>query len=390
MGAPESSPTRTPPRSRRRYWLGLAAGGLLGLVALEGALRVLLFRDVGWLEPVAARFRNELHYAFPMEDDCWKLRARFAADRGERAHPYRDELLGWTNEDIEPGTLRHRREPPEDGRQLVLLYGNSFARSQTERAEAWEGLLERSELGASHLLLNFGVGGYGLDQIHLLLATTVDRYLARDPLVIFAILVDDSLDRAALALRNYPKPRFELAGDELVVHPVGTRTAAEFMAGEPLAVRSYAWRFLLHGSGLVPEGARRWLRGLDMEEHQALCRRILSATQDLLAARGVRHFVFLFHADGALAAPGPFGWQEPLLYQTLRELELPFVSSKRALLEHMTATGRAPREYFTASRHYTPAANAATFPALLRGIRGEFEPTDGYLPGAPGLEAGGL
>ena len=122
---------------------------------------------------------------------------------------------------------------------------------------------------------------------------------------------------------------------------------------------------------------------MDLGPHEALCRRILAETRRLLVERRLRHFVLLFHADAALAADGPYGWQEPFLYSTLRELDLSFVSSKRALLEDMADSGRPLRDYFETSRHYTALAYAATFPALARGIRGEFEPPEGYLPGRP-------
>jgi len=370
-------------RSRRRILVrGLLALVFFGL-ALEGSLRWLLFGNPGVLAPIAARFRNELRYTSSMEDDCWKLRALWEGKALSGPHLFRDEHLGWTNEDIEPGTLRHRGEPAEDGRELVLLYGNSFARGTRESDESWGKMLERSELGATHVLLNFGVGGYGLDQIHLLLAATIDRYVERNPLVILAILVDDSLDRSALALRNFPKPRFELVASELVLHPARTRSAAEFLASEPLGIRSYLWRFALHGSGLVPDALVQRVRGPDLEAHQALCRRLLVETKRLLEERGLRHFVLLFHADGGLAARGPYGWQEPFLYSTLRELELPFVSSKRALREDMALNGTPARAYFSPSRHYTTRAHVATFPALARGIRRQFEPRDGYLPDRP-------
>ena len=369
-------------RNLLRFGLLLA----VSLLALEGTLRYLLFGRQPWVVRAAAPLRKELCYtSASSEDDCWKLRALFGGENALREHRYRDELLGWTNEEIEPGSYRHAAEPPPDGRRLVLLYGDSFARCPTSRAEAWEGLLAGSELGSSHVLLNYGVGGYGLDQIHLLLAATLDRYVERDPLVIVGILVDDDLDRTLLSLRNSPKPRFELAGDELVLHSPRTRSAAEFIAENPLGIRSYSWRFLLYGSGLVPERFRGLITGEERarDESRALCRRILAEARRLLLERGLDHFVVLFHANGAMYEIGPYSWQEPFLYETLRELGFPFVSSKRALLEDMSATGRPWSAYFTESRHYDAEGHRAVFPALVRGIQGRFEPSEGYLPGAP-------
>ena len=93
----------------------------------------------------------------------------------------------------------------------MLLFGDSFCECATPPEECWQGLLERSPLGPRFALVNYGTGGYGLDQVLLLARRVLDRWRGRDPLVVVGILVDDDLDRDALALRNFPKPRFRLA-----------------------------------------------------------------------------------------------------------------------------------------------------------------------------------
>ena len=56
---------------------------------------------------------------------------------------------------------------------------------------------------------------------------------------------------------------------------------------------------------------------------------------------------------------------------------MPFVSSRRALSEHRAQTQTDASLYFTAKGrhrgHYTPLGNAAVFPAILRGIAGEYD-----------------
>jgi len=372
------------PRTRRKRLVRVALVLVATALLLEGGLRLLLFVDVAGCAALAARFRNEIHYADAYsDDDAWVLRARFRPEAAAREHPQRDARLGWTCEAIEPGTLRHLDPPAPAGERLVLLYGDSFARCMTPRADAWESLLERSPLGATHHLLNYGVGGYGLDQIELLLAATLEHHAAHRPLVIVGILVDDDLDRTVLALRNFPKPRYELVEGELVLHPPGARTAAEFAAAHPPGIVSYAWRHLLHAQ--APKRLRWALTGEEAlrDEKRALCHALLARIRQRLVALELEHFVVLFHAEKSMATDGPYAWQEPFLYQTLRELGLPFVSSKRALLEDIARTGLAPEAYLPLERHYDARGNAVVFTAFLRGLRGEFEPAEGYLPGAP-------
>ncbi|MEQ1894836.1 MAG: hypothetical protein ABL998_20025 [Planctomycetota bacterium] len=375
--------TRAPGARRKRLVLAAIVVAATGLL-FEGALRFLLFVDADWSAELARRYRHELFYADAYhEDDAWVLRARFHPERAGQAHPQFDATLGWTSEAIEPGTLRHVEEPGPEGERLVLLYGDSFARCLTGREDAWEGLLERSALGPSHQLLNYGVGGYGLDQIELLLDATIERHAARNPLVIVGILVDDDLDRPALALRNFPKPRYELVEGELVLHPPLARTPAEFAAAHPPTIRSYAWRHLLHF--YLPTRARWALTGekRQRDEKRALCRALLERIERRLTALALEHFVVLFHAEKSMAVDGPYSWQEPFLHATLRELGIPFVSSKRALLEDMASTGLAPEAYLPLEHHYDARGNKVVFRAFERGLAGEFEPANGYLPGAP-------
>lgn len=375
--------TPAPGKRRKRLLLVVLVAAATALL-LEGALRYLLFVDADWSARLAQRYRHELFYADAhAEVDAWVLRARFQPEQAAREHPYFDARLGWTSEAIEPGTLRHEGEPGPADERLVLLYGDSFARCLTNREAAWEGLLERSAFGPTHHLLNYGVGGYGLDQIELLLDATIERHAARDPLVLVGILVDDDLDRTVLALRNFPKPRYELVEHELVLHPPETRTPAEFVASHPPTIRSYAWRHFLHA--YLPVRVRWALTGEEARRDgkRALCRALLERIHRRLTALRLEHVVLLFHAESSMAVDGPYSWQEPFLYATLRELGIPFVSSKRALLEDIAVTGLAPEAYLPLERHYDARGNAVVFRAFERALAGEFEPADGYLPGAP-------
>jgi hypothetical protein len=373
--------TSTPGTRRKRLVLVVLAGLAAGLFG-EGALRALLFVDA--LSGPAAGLRNELNFADAYSDDeAWALRALFRPQLAAAPHPHAHARLGWVSEALEPGSLRHVDEPVPAEERPVLLYGDSFARCLTERTDAWEGLLERSPLGPTHQLLNFGVGGYGLDQIELLLDATLERHAHRNPLVIVGILVEDDLDRTALALRNFPKPRYEVVDGELVLELPRAGSAADFAAQHPPAIRSYLWRLFLHRG--LPVRVRHALTGEEERRaaKRARCRLLLERMHARLTTLGLEHFVVLFHAEKAMATVGPYSWQEPFLYETLRELELPFVSSKRALLEDIAHTGLAPEAYLPLERHYDARGNAVVFRAFERGFAGEFEPPEGYLPGAP-------
>jgi hypothetical protein len=381
-------------RALRRLALACASVAL-GLLLLEGSLRFLLFSDSALAQRIGAPLRMASHYASLYSGrDFWKLEARFKrALPPDPRRPAYDERFGWLKPEIDPVTLRHADEARLGARRPVLLYGDSFAACMTPADECWQALMERSDLGAGHALLNYGVVGYGLDQMYLLLRATLDLYAERDPVVVIGILVDDDLDRCYLALRDLPKPWFTLDdGGELVLHPPLARTPLAHVALDPPGVTSYVWRALVTQSGLVkPWDVPAWTgEGDHVAVKQALATALFGALERELEARGIERFYLLFHSRRSATAPRPYLWQEPFLYAELERRALPFVSSKRALIEHVRRTKTSLTDLFiqdeTGPNHYDAEGNAVVFETLRAGLERRFEPY-AFLEGVPGASS---
>ena len=92
-------------------------------------------------------------------------------------------------------------------------------------------------------MLNYGVGGYGVDQTYLLMSSSVAQY--RNPVIVFSLLTED-LDRALLSVREGPKPRYVLDDGKLESRmiPIDRDPADSFARTNP-AIRSYLWRLAL-------------------------------------------------------------------------------------------------------------------------------------------------
>jgi hypothetical protein len=378
-------------RALRRLALACASVAL-GLLLLEGSLRFLLFSDSALALRIGAPLRVASHYAsLHSGRDFWKLEARFKrAQPPDPRRPAYDERFGWLKPEIDPVTLRHADAAGLGERRPVLLYGDSFAACMTPADACWQALLERSDLGARHALLNYGVVGYGLDQMYLLLRATLDLYAERDPVVVIGILVDDDLDRCYLALRDLPKPWFTLDdGGALELHPPLARTPLEHVALDPPGVTSYVWRALVTQSGLVkPWDVPAWIgEGDHVAVKQALAAALFGALEQELETRGIERFYLLFHSRRSATAPRPYLWQEPFLYAELERRALPFVSSKRALIEHVRRTGTSLTDLFiqdeTGPNHYDAEGNAVVFETLRAGLERRFEPY-AFLEGVPG------
>jgi len=363
---------------RRRLLLRLSLVALASALAFEVSLRALLFADFARDWPLAVSLREPQLFAHWSVDDLyWQLQLEFAGG-SRRPPPAHDPLLGWVSEKLQGAERLHRDADTVGERRPVLLFGDSYAACRVAPGGCFEDALERSALGRSHRLLNHGVGGYGLGQIALLFDATVEHFVDRDPLVVIGVLVDSDLDRAALSLRGWPKPRIERArggGWSFEPEPVAPSSPGTPGApGAPPFATSYAARLLLHGWRAVPAGVHDALcaeRELG-ERNRERCAAILAWVAEGLERRGLESFFLLFHRRGSLEDPAEAGWREPFLVAQLDALGLPWVSTRAPLLSHAAASGRSPSDYYGPDGHMNALGNETAFRALAQGLAGRF------------------
>lgn len=154
-----------------------------------------------------------------MHDAFWVLAGRWDTYCGKvspaRIHP----RLGWSQGPITDDnplglqTQTKERLTP-GGRPKILFYGDSYVDGQAS-PENWLPPLLQSHLDGRDVL-HLGVGGYGTDQMHLLLEATLPQ--VDPPECIIMGLEPFSFDRAGLGVRSYQKPKFSVdARGELVL-----------------------------------------------------------------------------------------------------------------------------------------------------------------------------
>ena len=338
-------------------------------------MRLLLFTEVPGTRNLAIRLRQPQNFAERWDPDYWKLAVTLRGFERQKPIPGFDPFLGWLGDDVARGSYAHRLEPAVGERRPILLYGDSFAHCATAREQCWEGLLQDSELGTDHALLNYGVGGFGLDQIHLMLRASIDRFTEQDPTVIVGILVEDDLDRSLLPFRGWAKPRLWVEDGTLTAPERLTGGTEAWLEENPPEVTSYAWRYLVHGTSLLPRGFRE-SKGEEREriaELRELTGALLASTRDELRARGIPWFVVIFHGPKVFQPPRGAQMREDILVGLLREHGIPYVSSRTYLRDHAEANGTFARDYFLENNHLNPLGNQVVFQAFLDGLAGRFE-----------------
>ena len=364
-----------PAGSARRTLVRLAIAAVVTLRLIEGAMRVLLFVDVPGLERWATRLRQPQNFFTQDEPGFWTTSVRFTPTERLKPVPNFDPVVGWTGSRVEPLTYEHDDEDLLLTRRPVLLYGDSFAECTTGPRECWQGLLQRSGRGRTHALLNYGVGGYGFDQTVLLMQRSLDRFADRDPIVIVSIFVDDDLNRILVPFRGWGKPRFGVRDGALVApEPVHEDLDDALDASAPF-VGSWVARYV---------GRRGWTapkRSMSPDARPAieeLTRLLLAETKRELEGRGHDWFVLLFQGASVLSANERNAvWQYGFLVEELRAQGIPFVSVRRELSARAATPGADGAALFEqkglAKGHYTALGNEVVFPAILRGIDGDFD-----------------
>jgi hypothetical protein len=367
--------TRVAEPSRKGRWrsialavgLGLASSAVLG----ELGLRYVLFGQGQWARSLGSSLRRAHYFGDSLsDDDCWTLQHLFADPATRLAVPHPDPLLGWTGTFVTPGSYAHVDAERVRGRTPVLLYGDSFAQCVTQRRRCFQAVLDESDLGDRYAMLNYGVGGYGLDQISLMLARSIDAWVDSDPVVIVGILVEEDLDRSALSFRGWPKPRFELEGGGLALVEPQTTDPDEWVRLNPPRVASYLSRFLTYRRGLLPRALQRFLqeRRRKLPEKRELNRRILEQIQFELESRELRYFFFLFHNLEYVTSGAVSEW-ERLIVDFCAQRSIPVLSARPYLLAAAGGSREACRAFY-ARAHLTPLGNRVVFEGLRQGLLG--------------------
>ena len=316
----------------------LALGSLVvALVAAEFILRVLLFNDNAAFDFLrkpqlyADYERDATEHLY--KEDYWKMRFLFHKpnDVGE-PHPQ----LGWIG-NFNPETYEHADELFSRGKRPVLLFGDSFSQCIDSTTCFQDYLNADTSFSKDYYLLNFGVGGYGIDQIHLLMEQALSRF--EDPIVVFGMLTTD-LDRSMLRFRDAPKPYFELDEEGLVLMGTPVKmNSQEYVETHPITVHSYVLRIFKNGlnwllNTKLSEESRETIRNLNEA--------ILEAQLGQLRAREIEPTVLLFQPTGQQENE----WRYSFVNAFFQKHELEVIDTRQLLLDDMKSSKLSENQYF--------------------------------------------
>ena len=298
----------------------LASYLLLTVTVIEVTARALV--PVDWL---TQRF-------FGRSETVWRL--AWAQDMQNRtestmtALDQHDDALGWrlkpnldlrywddkhfqTNSFGIRGNKEYSMEPNRVVTRIAMV-GDSFTLGE-EVGEKETFSYQLQEFWPQTEVINFGVGGYGIDQVLLQLESTVSQY--RPDVVVVGFIRDD-MRRCMWRFRHHSKPLFEL-DDDLVLTNVPVPDSKAILAREKYKLRSLDILNVIWDEIRWRQG---WFDTEMVKLGDALLTRMLAAI-DAMGARAV--FVYLPHSeDLALTYEQFFSTEEQFFNQQCKEREL--------------------------------------------------------------------
>ncbi len=335
---------------------------VLCFIIIEVAWRFIIFSNTGVLE---SQKKAELYADEYSEDDYWKLKYLLKKNKidkrkkqmkqkndGEESPPNkRNEKLFARL--VLKDTYKHINAKFVNERRPVLLYGDSFAACYSQDG-CFEHILNNDKsFSKNHYLLNYGVGGYGLDQIYFLFKNSIDNY--DNPFVVISLMTLD-LDRSILSVRDLPKPYFTVDNNMLKLHEEHLYPDKEFFySNNKPQIISYFYRRILYSKAMNKVMPDQFISYLKKENHYK--RKIIQINKKImieiikeLKARDINYVFLIFHSiwirgDGLLNE-NVTGWRNSFIRNILDENNISYIWSKDIIFQNMEAENLSLQAHF--------------------------------------------
>ena len=331
-------------RLKRTKWTIALASVILAIGACEVLLRISLFHS-----SVEFASQDPEYYARTL-DELWIYRQLFSRSKRWTVGAGQPDATGetriefyrkWPTSLTPDGELGYVRKPDvrtpchettrlgtrgtqdyaSTGRKIVF-FGDSFVESA---ACSNDTLTAKVEALTGIDTLNYGVGGYGLDQMYLYFKRELPRFDRKESLFLVGLIQDD-LGRVLLTVRTSPKPYFTISDDKLVLHTshIHPDSLNDYFERPP--ERFYLYYFLRGRFGdPVYRSLMRETRDARQQATLALSRLLIKAFADL--RRQTPPFVLAF-----VIFPTPGAPFDSAVLSLMRAENIPVVDLQGCLL----------------------------------------------------------
>jgi hypothetical protein len=243
------------------------------------------------------------------------------------------------------GTKEYTYDKPADVVR-ILTVGDSFTFGEQVRDDqTWSYYLQNLLPGSE--VLNFGIHGYGQDQMLLYLKEEGIKY---HPDIVILGFVALDMDRNLVSFRDYAKPRFVLDGARLVLTNTPIPTTDEVLAREPWRSKFADLLSILYGRYLQRSGK------LDTERKRLAVALLDEIAKTIRAAGAVPIFVYLPVYNEIPRPEMDMSDGERFFFAYCRERKIRSISLQKYFYEK-AKRGVAPRtfDHWSPDEHLTAA-----------------------------------
>ncbi|MBN2483275.1 MAG: hypothetical protein JXD21_03625 [Candidatus Omnitrophica bacterium] len=333
---------------------------IIGLCLGEIILRIGIAAGVPW-------FRNpDLYADWSSSDEYWKLTNLWQGEQIDRE--LIDPQLGWAPRKTSAnplGVAAQEAYTPRFDKPAILFYGDSFVYGNTGLSERIPEQL-RILLKNTQQVYNYGVRGYGLDQIFLRIKQSYPLF--EKPTIVVGLLTTD-IDRCVLEVRSGQKPYFLVEDNTLFLKGVPIDLPfSEWIKVHPPQIKSYLLSALnnksymfLETMGLVP--------GRRQQEKEQIASLLIEALSEMTQKEKIPLVFVVFYPEQEIHKTT---WREKLLSEELTKRNIPFVDVKQLFLKEISDGQSALSDFYLPDGH--PAARANHVIARsVAGVIGRFK-----------------
>jgi len=248
-----------------------------------------------------------------------------------------------------------------NGQRRVAILGDSFTFGE-EVSDNETYCAQLARMAPQVEVMNFGVRGYGFDQMLLYLREEVVRYHPDVVLLAFPYL-DVARDR--LAFRDSPKPRFALENGKPVLRNTPVPRGQQIMAEEPYRIKLVDLAGLMYTKAFGAQARA--------EEARAVTSAILDEIVETVRAAGAEPVIFYMPVLEELADKSPeLSEQERYLAEFCRQRKVRCLQLRPAFAQSKLK--------LVTEGHWTPQEHRIAAQALLPLVLGQ-DGADGLLQG---------
>lgn len=233
----------------------------------------------------------------------------------------------------------------------IAFYGDSFVESNAFSDNTLTSMMEK-KTGID--CLNYGVGGYGLDQIYLLFEQTYKQF---DPATTRYLIgaIGEDLERMLLRVRQSAKPYFTADNGALVLHAdhIDAADPKRFFQTYTPRFRSFVLELLAHKIKPLNDffvARREREENARIEELTALLVKKFKETN--------RNVTFVIFSD----------WRGSMLKEELRRQGIPYIEADRCMKEYEEKSNVPAPQLYPAG-HPSPELNEAIADCIVREMK---------------------